>query len=193
MSKTGARPGSPWQGFVRSGAVGVAVTLALACLVPGCSGQTPAVGSASPSTPVAIASASADVAPTARALPASLDAGPPQATLAAEGGDPVVGQLGSFTWADGGSDSPWLPGAPVTVGAGEPLTVALGDGVAIAGWTARRVPAGTTDGAGAVGLGGGPAPARFAAPAPGSWSVQVDVTFADDLGTAVYYWQVTVR
>ena len=64
---------------------------------------------------------------------------------------------------------------------------------AIASWTARRAPAGTTDGAGAVGLGGGPAPATFAAPAPGSWSVQVDVTFAGDLGTAVYYWQVTVR
>jgi hypothetical protein len=171
----------------------VAVTLALAGVLIGCSGQTPAIGSASPSTPVAIASASADDAPTATAPASSPAAGPPQASLAAEGGDPVIGQLGSFTWTDGGSDSPWLPGAPVTVGEGEPLTVALGDGVAIAGWTARRVPAGTTDGAGAVGLGGGPAPARFAAPAPGSWSVQVDVTFAGDLGTAVYYWQVSVR
>ena len=193
MSKTGARPGSSWSGFIRSWIVAVAATLALACLVLGCSVQTPAIGSASPSPPGAIASASGDDAPTATAPASSPAAGPPQATLAAEGADPVIGQLGSFTWADGGSDSPWLPGTPVTVGAGEPLTVELRDGVAIASWTARQAPAGTTDGAGAVGLGGGPAPATFTAPAPGSWSVQVDVTFADDLGTAVYYWQVTVR
>lgn len=189
MSKIGARPGSSWPGSTRSWTA----ILALACLVLGCSGQTPALGSASPSTPVAIASASIDVASTATAPASSSAAGPPQATLAAEGGDPVIGQLGSFTWADGGSDSPWLPGTPVTVGAGEPLTISLGDGVGIAGWTARRAPSGTTDGAGAVGLGGGTAPATFPAPGPGSWSIQVDVTFADDLGTAVYYWQVTVR
>ena len=39
-----------------------------------------------------------------------VSAEPPAATLAAEGGDPVAGQLGSYTWAGGGSDSPWLPG-----------------------------------------------------------------------------------
>ena len=27
----------------------------------------------------------------------------------------AIGELGSFTWADGGSDSPWLPGAPIVV------------------------------------------------------------------------------
>ena len=67
---------------------------------------------------------------------------PARATLAAEGGDPVIGQLGSFTWGDGGSDSPWLPGAPITVGPASRLTVTLADGVAIASWSARRVPAG---------------------------------------------------
>ena len=34
---------------------------------------------------------------------------PPAASIAVEGGDPVTGQLGTFTWGDGGSDSPWLP------------------------------------------------------------------------------------
>ena len=53
---------------------------------------------------------------------------PPDASLAAEGGDPVPGQLGTFTWAGGGSDSPWLPGTPITVGAGESLTVTLDGG-----------------------------------------------------------------
>jgi hypothetical protein len=106
-----------------------------------------------------------------------------------EGGDPVVGQLGSYTWADGGSDSPWLPGTPISAGAGEPLTVTIGDGVAIAGWTARRVPAGATNGTGAVGLGAGGTPVTFAAPGRGTWSVQVAVVFAADLGSAAYYWR----
>ena len=30
----------------------------------------------------------------------------------------MAGALGSFTWGDGGSDSPWLPGAPIAVGVG---------------------------------------------------------------------------
>ena len=119
---------------------------------------------------------------------------PPSATLAADGGDPAVGQLGSYTWLDGGSDSPWLPGTPLAVGAGEPLTVAIGGGVAVADWSARRVTAGRTDGSGAIALGGaaGP-PVAFAAPAAGTWSVQVTVRFANDLGSAAYYWRLTVR
>lgn len=119
---------------------------------------------------------------------------PPSATLAADGGDPAVGQLGSYTWLDGGSDSPWLPGTPVTVGAGEPLTVAIGGGVAVADWSARRVTAGRTDGSGAIALGSaaGP-PVAFAAPAAGTWSLQVTIRFANDLGSAAYYWRLTVR
>jgi hypothetical protein len=113
--------------------------------------------------------------------------------MAADGGDPVVGQLGSYTWADGGSDSPWLPGAPIRVGTGEPLTVSIADGITIAGWSARRVPAGTLDGTDAVALGSGGPPVTFAAPAAGTWSVQVVVRFAGGLGSAAYYWQVVAR
>ena len=47
------------------------------------------------------------------------------ASLAVEGGDPVAGSLGSYTWAGGGSDSPWLPGAPMRVGSGERLRLTL--------------------------------------------------------------------
>ena len=50
--------------------------------------------------------------PAPPARPSRSRAEPPAATLAVEGGDPVAGQLGSFTWNGGGSDSPWLPGAP---------------------------------------------------------------------------------
>lgn len=174
-------------------AIGI-LSVALAGTTLACVAQSTGSGAPQPSVPAVTAPASRPGL-TASAGPSASPAAdaPPDATLAAEGGDPVVGQLGSFTWADGGSDSPWLPGAPLTVGAGEPLTVDLADGVAVATWTSRRVPAGTTDGAGAVGLGGGPPPATFAAPGPGSWSVQVDITFAGGLGAAVYYWLLTVR
>ena len=119
---------------------------------------------------------------------------PPRATLAAEGGDAVAGSLGSFTWGDGGSDSPWLPGAPISVGAGELLTVTLPTDAPIEHWLAKRVAAATLDGVGAVSLGNGAGPPIiFKAPPAGAWSVQVDVTFGDDLGSATYYWAVNVR
>ncbi len=35
-------------------------------------------------------------------------------------------------------------------------------------------------------------PVSFAAPPPGSWSVNVEVWFADNLGSAAYYWLITV-
>jgi hypothetical protein len=105
-----------------------------------------------------------------------------------------MGSLGSFTWDGGGSDSPWLPGAPIAVGAGEQLTLTMADGVPVKDWAAKRVPAGTTGGSGAIALGAGAAsPMTFTAPAPGDWSVQLVVTFGDDLGSAAYYWAVTVR
>lgn len=176
--------------------------LCLAQLTTACTAARPGA-SAAGSVPLAVASAvpsavasivvSAVASPTVEASQSPSSAEPPTASLAAEGGDPVVGQLGSFTWNGGGSDSPWLPGAPLAVGAGERLTVTLTGGVGSADWSARRVPAGTANGSGAVGLGGGPAPVAFAAPGPGSWSVQVLVRFAGGLGSAAYYWQFTVR
>jgi hypothetical protein len=185
---------SRWFVPVRSSVADTVAALALAGLVLGCAGQTPGSGSTSSSAPAATAVPSdPGVAVSVSPSVSSRAAGPPDASLAVEGGDPAVGQLGSFTWADGGSDSAWLPGTPVAMAAGEPLTVTLADGVGVAEWSARRVPAGTSDGAGAVGLGGGPSPVTFAAPGPGSWSVQVDLTFAGGLGAAAYYWQLTVK
>ena len=59
-------------------------------------------------------------APRRRAVPATVghagSADPPVASIGVEGGDPVVGQLGTYAWAGGGSSSPWLPGAPIAVG-----------------------------------------------------------------------------
>ena len=64
----------------------------------------------------------------------------------------------------------------------------------IGAWSARRVTPGTLDGAGAVSLGEGRSePIGFAAPGHGTWSVQVAIQFAGELGSATYYWQVEVR
>ena len=169
-----------------SGLVMLSVALlANACAMAGPSGSAaPSAAVATPPPTVGLASSSA--APTAGTEP-------PAATLAVEGGDPVSGQLGTFIWGDGGSDSPWLPGSPIGIGTGERLTVALADGVGVATWSAKRVPAGTTDGSGAVGLGTGGPPIAFDAPGAGSWSVQVTIDFDGGLGSASYYWLVTVR
>ena len=177
-----------------------AILVGAAMVAGGCTGSTATVAplpsaTVEPSAPAgsaqAEAAATARPEPSGRASPAGME--PPAASLSAEGGEAVTGQLGSFTWRGGGSDSPWLPGSAIRVGAGEPLTVVLAGNVGVAKWTARRVPAGTTDGSGAVGLGSGPAPIAFAAPGVGSWSVQVTVRFADDLGDAAWYWAVEVR
>jgi len=169
------------------------VTMVIALAIAGCAGagESPAA-----SVPASLGT-HASVAPGPSMTPDASSgsfADPPVASLAAEGGDPVAGSLGSFTWGDGGSDSPWLPGSPIAVASGEPLTVSLANGVPVGGWTAKRVPVGTSDGVGAVSLADGDAaPMAFPAPGPGTWSVQVVVTFGDNLGSAAYYWQLAVR
>lgn len=152
-------------------------------------GSSPDV--ASSATPAAAASAAPVVSPARTdGATVAIPATPPSATLAAEGGDPVVGQLGTYTWADGGSDAPWLPGAPISVGVGEPLAVVLDPAIGIGSWRARSVPAAATGPAGAVVLGEGDGPPGFDAPSAGTWTVEVSITFPGDLGTASYAWQV---
>ena len=183
---------------VRRQSVGM---VAVALLVGACTGASPS-GSASPSVvgspPASDGPATFSAAPSAAAPSASTTASlpttePPVASLAAEGGDPVTGQLGTFTWGDGGSDSPWLPGSPIAVGTGERLTVSIAGPVAVATWSAKQVPGGAVGGSGATGLGTGGPPIAFDAPETGSWSVQVTVDFDGGLGSATYYWLLTVR
>ena len=167
-----------------------AVAAASASAPPLAASPTPTAASTAPT--IERSAAPSTGSPTATGTTAA--DGPPAASLRVEGGDPVVGQVGSFTWAGGGSDSPWLPGARIRVGAGERLSLALAPATAIGLWAARRVAPGTLDGAGAVSLGEGRGePIAFAAPGPGTWSVQVAVRFAGELGSATYYWQVEVR
>ena len=172
------------------------VSVILVTGAAGCGGTVssplPTVGPSAP-VPSATAAPAATIAPTLTPDPPTPSlAEPPAASLAVDGGDAVTGSLGSFTWGDGGSDSPWLPGAPIAVGPGETLTVTLADAVPVRDWVAKRVPAGTSDGSGAVAIGRGAAtPITFTAPGPGDWSVQVLVTFGDDLGSAAYHWSVS--
>ena len=176
----------------------------VAAVVLGACSQSPS-GPASSAAPTTTAEATAPatplVGPSTRptapgpSKPAPRPSAPPDVTLTVEGGDPQIGQLGSYTWLDAGSDSPWLPGTPVSAGAGEPLSVVVGDGIPVADWSARRAAAGTVDGAGAIELGHGIGSGRieFPAPDPGRWSLQVTIRFADDLGDAAYYWELDVN
>ena len=163
-------------------------------LVAACTGagstQRPLPSPPRASEPVTDPSATASIA-LVSAVPI---AEPPAATIAVEGGDPVTGDLGSFTWQNSGSDSPWLAGSPIHIGSGETLEMTLVEPVAIDTWTATRVAAATLDDTAAVGLGDGAAanPVRFTGPPPGVWSVKVSVWFAGNLGSATYYWRVEV-
>jgi hypothetical protein len=175
--------------------------IALSLAVAGCAAAGPPT--ADPSSPEPTArpiptSASAPPSPSATAaIPevtpsATVAAGPPVATLTVEGGDPVEGQLGTFLWLDGGTDAPWLPGAPIIAAAGEPMDVLLDPVVGIGGWQARIVPAGATGPDGATGLGEGSGTPRIMAPAVGTWTLEIAVQFADGLGSASYFWQLRV-
>lgn len=181
--------------ITRSGLiVGVAILagVVLACGPAG----TPAGVTAVTGTPDESTSAapSAPIARTPGPSPtvAGRDA-PPDAFLAAEGGDPVAGQLGTFVWFDTGSDSPWLPGAPLVVGISEPLTVTLVPDDGIRAWAARFVPAAAGGPEGAATLGEGAGSPRFDAPGPGPWTVEVFVEFAAGAGNAHYFWRLEVE
>jgi hypothetical protein len=137
---------------------------------------------------------SSDPSPTASPSPPQIVVrdGPPAAQLLAEGGDPVTGQLGTYTWGDGGSDSPWLPGAPIAVGAGEPLSMTFQPTIAVASWRARSLPSSADGPDGARLLAEGAGHPAFAAPAAGSWTVEVHVAFDGGEGDASYFWRLEV-
>jgi hypothetical protein len=119
---------------------------------------------------------------------------PPDGLLAVEGGDPVVGELGTWTWKNAGSDAPWLPGYPIHVGVGERLTFAMAERLPIESWEISRVPPSSVPGnEGVVDMGDGTSGAiTVPAPPVGKWSVSVHVRFGDNLGDATYYWAVSV-
>lgn len=176
----------------------IIVAVVLGLLLGGCSVAGP--GTASPTAPASPTATAADsttpttstsASPSLPIPPTDSLEPPPDASLAAEGGDPVTGTLGSWTWAGGGSDSPWLSGAPIRLGAREPLAVRLAADEASTSWTAVRAPASAGNGVGATTLAEGTTAIRFEAPPPGAWTIALTVRFARG-GSAVYYWLATV-
>lgn len=154
-------------------------------------GAVPSSPPPSPSPPTPAPAPSVAVATPPDDGPSTGD-GPPSAVLSAEGGDPVSGQLGTYTWRETGSDSPWLPGAPIRAGAGEPLSISIDPPTDVMTWQARYVPA-TADGPdGATSLGQGSGSPAFEAPAAGSWTIHVRITFAGGAGDANYFWRLDV-
>jgi hypothetical protein len=175
-----------------SSGVALTVLLVLGCSSPVVSTRAP-TGTIGPSVaPVRPSQDTAGATPTDAVATASLGAAPPTASLAAEGGDPVAGQLGTYVWRDGGSDTPWLQGAPITVGAGEPLSVAVVPDTGIASWRARTVPASADGPDGAVSAGAGDGSPVLASPDAGTWTLEVHVVFVDGLGDASYFWRLDV-
>lgn len=178
---------------MRSRHIGL-LAAALAACAAACSTPTAPITVAPAPTATATPAVTSSPRPSLAAEPSPPDLadGPPEATLSAEGGDPVIGTLGSYAWGDAGSDSPWLRGAPIAVGVGEPMTVAVVDDVPVASWRARFVPSSASDPTGATALGEGVGLPTFAAPAAGSWTVEVHLTFAEGFGDASYFWRLEV-
>jgi hypothetical protein len=180
--------------------VPTALVPAMVIALAACVGSSGGTGSDAPLPPVTatvagpgVTAAVPSTAPSqSLAAQPSVGGGPPAARLAAEGGEPVAGQLGTFLWGDGGSDSPWLPGAPLRVGAGERLVLALSPVTAIGSWRARYTRAGAGDPAGAISLGRGTGDIALTAPARGRWTVEIAIDFADALGSASYFWRLEV-
>lgn len=183
-----------------------ALSLSLAAAGCGRAGGSPAAtdpsASASGEPPTATVEPSASATrPVASPVPSPATssttepakAEPPPASIAVEGGDPVVGQLGTFTWENGGSGAPWLDGSPIRAGSGERFAMSLADPLEIAEWSVNRVMPGNRDGIGAMAMDDGFGwPLLFDAPPSGAWSVQVKIRFANDRGDALYYWMIDV-
>jgi hypothetical protein len=131
--------------------------------------------------------------------PASGDAAaPPAALLTVDGAPAIAGELGSYTYLGRGSDSPWLPAAmlqPVEVVAAARLVVRLANGEPIAGGSARVARAADTQGARTqpLGLSQEQQALVIVGPGPGSWVLAVELDYADDAGSGLYFWRLEVR
>lgn len=183
-----------------------ALVLALgACTAGPAPASDGAVGGTARPSPEVTASASVVVSPSpepASATPptteppataAAVPSAPPEAAIAAEGGDPVVGRLGTYTWGETGSDAPWLPGSPVAVGAGEPLTIGFEPSLDVERWSLTLHEPDAMGPEGGIPLADGAGSPTAAAPASGAYTLLLEVRFAGGLGAAVYAWRLDVR
>ena len=182
----------------------------LALVVLGCGTGSPSLsptpaGSTAIASSSAVPSSSADPSPAAPAspsvaaptpVPTAAGAEPPAASLSGPSleGAPVGGALGTFTWAQQGSDAPWIvPPTGAAVGADSALSVAFDPPGTPATWIARwaRVRGGIA-GDLASATEGVAAPTLTAPDEAGTWSLQVEARFGPNQ-MAVWYWRLDVR
>jgi hypothetical protein len=135
------------------------------------------------------------VVPTPAGTPVAtvaVGAQPPTALLApADRTSPrVVGQLGGYTWRGVGSDAPWLPGSPLAVRAGAPLTLVLEPGLPIESWHALVTMQDDRLGEHATAAGEGTGTVGLAGLPPGRWILAIQVVFEGGAGDAAYYWRI---
>jgi hypothetical protein len=191
--------------FVRRSAL--IAPLVLAAIVAGCgtSGSPPVGGpsirtvAATPSSPPPTevtpeASASPTDGPTP--VPTAPLTVPPEALLLGDAlpGEPAVGDLGSYTWGDEGSDAPWIVSRPgVVAKPGTAVRITFIPDVAPPSWTVRwaRIAGGGAGDVASAAEGSGTV--EFAIPdTAGSWSLQLDARFGTGHG-ATWYWRVDVE
>lgn len=150
-------------------------------------------GPASPTPGTASPPVSADPATPTPVIPPIPDS-PPEVALAADGGEPIAGDLGTFSWDGLVSDAPWIVGrAGVAVAADGTLEATVAGDLQVRDWTVRwaQVAGGQAEPVGDGATSGLGLPIAFRPPGPGAWSVAVEVWYAD-VGRAAWYWRVNV-
>jgi hypothetical protein len=101
---------------------------------------------------------------------------------------------GSWVWDGAGSDAPWLvPPPDAALAAPGPYQLAFEPVAGVTSWSAGWAPVvGDTAGPRAGGERGGSGPLAVHGPTrPGTWSLQVDVRFAEGRHAA-WYWRLEV-
>ena len=163
------------------------VVLATLVLVAVAACIGPAASPSAIPSPTAVPSPAAVVSPSS----SSAEPQPPSALLSVAARPAVAGSLGGYTFRGTGSDSPWLPGTPIAVPAtGAAALVLLDPPVGIATWRARRAPPGDTTGSAATTIASGSGPIAFSLDGRAETLV-ILVEFADNQGSAAWYWRVS--
>jgi hypothetical protein len=155
-------------------------------------GTRTAADSPTPSAAVPTAPPIPTGAPSGAASRPPPDDLPPDAAVLVAGADALVGQLGGYTWRNGGSDAPWLQGTRGTIASARPLQFGLSRDVPIDEWSVACAAAGQQSPERLVPLDPTGAPLEVVPPPAGRWTVVLRVRFGQGLGDAAWYWTLIV-
>ena len=117
---------------------------------------------------------------------------PPDAAVLVAGADALIGQLGGYTWRNGGSDAPWLQGTRGAVPPDRPLQFGLSRDVPIDEWSVAYAAAGQQSPERVVPLDPTGAPLEVVPPPTGRWTLVLRMRFGEGLGDATWYWTLIV-